>query len=148
MSKQYHLFISHSWRHGEQYDRLIALLKHNEQIVFRDYSVPHQRPILDSPTDDLLFQAIRRKMATCSVVLILGGYYATHSKWINKEIELAKTGFAKPKPIVAIKPLKAKRLSRVVRENATVIVNWRAKSIVKAILALNEDANSVEVVIE
>jgi hypothetical protein len=44
-------------------------------------------------------------------VLIMAGMYSAYSKWINKEIEIAKR---MGKVIIAIKPFGAERISTVV----------------------------------
>ena len=102
--KTYNLFISHSWRYGGQYDRLYSLLRTRRYFAFRDYSVSQYDPIHDAATDAQLRQAIRDQMIPCHVVLILAGVYASYSKWINIEIDLAKRGFQRPKPVIAIWP--------------------------------------------
>ena len=131
--RTYNLFISHSWRYGGQYDRLYSLLRARRYFAFRDYSVPQDDPIHDAATDAQLRQAIRDQMTPCHVVLILAGVYASHSKWINIEIDLAKAGFQRPKPIVAIRPRGNILMSRRVREAADEIANWNTESIVRAI---------------
>ncbi len=75
-------------------------------------------------------------MALCQVVLILAGVYATYSKWINIEIDLATHLFTNPKPIVAIKPWGSQRISSPVSLAADRIVGWNTESIVKAIREL------------
>jgi len=48
--------------------------------------------------------AIKAHMAPCGVVLILAGVYASYSKWIDIEIDLAQDEFTFSKPIIAIAP--------------------------------------------
>lgn len=72
-------------------------------------------------------------MAPSSCILILAGVYSTHSKWINTEIELAKTGFNVPKRIIAIEPWGSERTSAVVKKAADEIVKWQTSSIISAI---------------
>ena len=69
-------------------------------------------------------------------MLILGGVYATYSKWINAEIDLAVEGFLLPKSIIAVRPWGNRVVSRVVRDAADEIVNWNTESIVAAIRRL------------
>ena len=90
--KTYNLFISHSWRYGDQYDRLYSLLRARRYFAFKDYSVSHDDPIHDAATDAQLRRAIRDQMTPCHVVLILAGVYASYNKWIDIEIDLAKKG--------------------------------------------------------
>ena len=132
----YNLFISHSWWYGDQYDRLYSLLRARRYFAFRDYSVPQDDPIHDAATDAQLRRAIRDQMTPCHVVLILAGVYASYSKWINIEIDLAKEGFQRPKPIIAIWPRGNTLISRRVREAADEIANWSTERIVRAIRRL------------
>ena len=129
----YNLFISHSWRYGDQYTRLINLLKANPFFSFRDYSVPANDPIHNAPYVWQLRQAIRNQMAPCSAVIVLAGVYASYSKWIDEEIELAKRGFAHAKPIIAIRPRGNERMSVKVQEAANLIVGWNTNSVIRAI---------------
>ena len=80
-----------------------------------------------------LREAIRKKMAPTSVVLILAGVYATYSKWIDEEINLAEGGFVLPKPIIAIRPRGNKKISTRVNDAADLVVGWNTESIVSAI---------------
>lgn len=134
--KRHHLFISHSWSYSDTYEGLINLLKERRYFNFIDYSVPRNDPIHGAGTDAELGAAIQRKMAPCGVVVILAGVYATYSKWINKEIALAKGAFSRPKPIIAIRPWASKRTSRVVTDAADRIVGWNTESVVRAIREL------------
>ena len=135
--KTHNLFISHSWSYGDDYNRLINLLRQRRYFQFRDYSVPKDDPVHNAGNEAELTAAIRRQMAPCGVILIMAGVYATYSKWINIEIGLAKGGFTNPKPILAIKPRGNTNVSRVVAEAADEIVNWNTESIVAAIRRLD-----------
>ena len=132
----YNLFISHSWRYGDQYARIYRLLRDRSYFAFRDYSVPQNDPVHNAGNATKLRQAIRNQMAPCHVVLILAGVYATYSKWINIEIDLAKKGFTREKPIIAIRPWGSQRISQPVRDAADRIVGWNTESIVAAIREL------------
>ena len=131
--KTYHLFISHSWSYSDTYERLVNLLRQKSYFRFSDYSVPRNDPIHNVGTDAELRAAIKEKMASCSVVLILAGVYATYSKSINMEIDLAEQGFITAKPIIAIEPWGAERTSATVKQAANRIVKWNSDSIVSAI---------------
>ena len=134
--RTFNLFISHSWTYSDQYARLVALLQNRGYFSFRNYSVPRDDPIHSAGTIAELRQAIRQQMAPCSVVLILAGVYATHSRWINEEIDLAKEGFSYPKPIIAIAPWASQRISSTVQVAADTIVRWNTESVVSAIREL------------
>lgn len=125
----YRIFISHSWAYSEAYDKIESFLR-QEGVSFYNHSVPKDDPIHTNGTDKELSEAIEAKVKGCSCVIILAGVYATYSKWINKEIEMAQKY---NKPIIAVQPWGAERTSSVVKEAATVIVGWNAKSVADAV---------------
>ncbi|WP_044783216.1 TIR domain-containing protein [Bacillus thuringiensis] len=133
MSKKHNLFISHSWAYTDAYEKLIKLLEKDEDFSYKNYSVPKDDPIHNASNDKELYDAIKRQMSSSHVVIILAGVYSTYSKWINKEIEIAKVGFSKPKRIIAIEPWASEKTSKVVKDNADIIVKWNSKSLIKAI---------------
>ena len=134
--RTYHLFISHSWSYSNSYDRLVSLLRARSYFKFRNYSVPRDDPIHNAGADAALRRAIKAQMAHSSVVLILAGVYATYSKWIDKEIDLAQSGFYSRKPIVAIEPWGSQKTSVPVKQAADKIVRWNTESVVRAIREL------------
>ena len=69
----------------------------------------------------------------CHVVIVLAGVYATHSKWIDKEIDLALSGFSSSKPILAVRPWGNRAISSRGRGAADRIVGWNTESIVSAV---------------
>lgn len=129
------LFISHSWAYGDAYDRLIDLLDAAPHFRYKDYSVPRNDPVHDAPNVDALYKAIRNQMIFCDVVLIMAGKYATYSKWIDREIQIAKRDFSKP--IVGVRPWASTQVSSVVSNAADRMVSWNTSSIVAAIRALD-----------
>ncbi|PHN85114.1 molecular chaperone Tir [Vibrio splendidus] len=132
MSKTYRLFISHSWSYDKNYNRVIELID-AQDLSYYDHSVPKNDPIHTNGTDKELEAAIEAKVKGTSCVLILAGVYASYSKWINKEIEMAqKYG----KPIIAIEYWGAERTSKVVKDAADKVVKWQGKSIVDAVKEL------------
>ena len=132
MAKTYNLFISHSWNYSDAYDRLCDLLDNAAYFSYKNYSVPKDDPV-HSGTDAELYEAIKRQMASCHVVLVMAGKYSTYSKWIQKEIKIAKKEFAEPKPIVGVKPWGQTQVSSVVADAADEMVGWSTGSIVGAI---------------
>lgn len=134
MSKQHHLFISHSWAYGTNYDKLISLLRERPYFSFSDYSVPKNDPIHSAGTDKELYAAIERKIKPCGVIIILAGVYSTYSKWIQKEINISKQY---GKSILAVEPWASEKTSKVVKDAADKIVKWNTESIVSAIRELN-----------
>jgi hypothetical protein len=127
----YRLFISHSWTYGDAYVKLVKFFNEHPNFKWTDYSVPKNDPIHNKPTEKALYEAIMKQIAPVNCVVILAGVYSTYSNWINKEIEIAKSVY--DKPIVAIEPWASEKTSKIVKDNADVIVKWQSSSIVKAI---------------
>ncbi len=123
----YNVFISHSWSYGSNYSSLVNVLRQSSGFIFKDYSVPKSDPIHNVRNDVQLRQAIRGKMGPCSVVIVLAGVDATYSRWINEEIALAKKGFYKAKPIIAVRPRGNERISQPVRDDE-LEQNWTIHS--------------------
>jgi len=127
----YRIFISHSWTYGDAYEKLVNFFKQHPNFNWTDYSVPKDDPVHNAPNDTALYNAITNQISPVNCVIMLAGVYSTYSKWINKEIEICKEVFNKP--IVAVQPWGAERTSKIVKDNADVIVNWQSASIVEAI---------------
>lgn len=136
MDKTYHLFISHSWAYSDAYNGLIDLLDKDPAFAYTNYSVPKDDPIHTNGTDAELYAAIKEKIAHASVVLILSGVYSSYSKWIDKEITIAKTEFSSAKKIIAIEPWASQKTSIKVKNAADAIVGWNSKSVIDAIKVL------------
>lgn len=132
MSKTHRLFISHSWTYSDAYEKILELIN-NQKLDYYNHSVPKNDPIHNAKDDKELRKAIDAQLKGASCVLILAGVYATYSKWINIEIEIAK---AYGKPIIAIEPWASEKTSKVVKESANKIVKWQGSSIVAAIKEL------------
>lgn len=129
--KSRNLFISHSWSYGDAYEKLVALLDAAPNFQYKNYSVPKDDPVHNAPNVEALYKAIKNQMVFCDVVLIMAGKYATYSKWIQREIQIAKRDYSKP--IVAIRPWANEQVSSVVSEAANRLVGWNTSSIVSAI---------------
>ena len=134
--RTHHLFISHSWTYGSQYKNLVKLLQARSYFRFKNYSVPRDAPIHNARSIAALRAAIQRKMAPTGAVLILAGVYATYSRWIKEEIDLAESGFVQRKPIIAIEPWGSERTSTRVKDAADRVVGWNTESVVRAIREL------------
>ena len=130
--KQYHLFISHSWTHSNHYNSLVNLLNQAPYFQYSNFSIPRNDPV-HSRSDRELSAAIRNQMQSCGILLVLAGVYATYSRWIEKEMNVAESSFSIPKPILAIEPFGNSRVSREVRARADQVVGWNTNSIVAAI---------------
>lgn len=128
----YRLFISHSWKYSDAYDKIINMLAKGE-IQYYNHSVPKDDPIHTNGTNKQLYDAIDAKIKGCSCVIILAGVYSSYSKWINIEIEIAEKY---SKPIIAVEPWASEKTSKVVKDNATKIVGWNYSSVCNSIKEL------------
>ena len=126
----YNLFISHSWTYSDAYEKLVALLDAKQYFNYKNYSVPKNDPIHHAYSDYQLKAAIKAQMQPASCVLILAGVYASYSKWIEIEIELAQQ---MGKKIIAIEPWGSEKTSKTVKNAVDIIVKWNKDSIVDAI---------------
>ncbi len=133
--KSRNLFISHSWAYGDAYEKLVKLLDAAPNFHYKNYSVPKDDPVHNAPNVEALYKAIKNQMVFCDVVLIMAGKYATYSKWIEREIQIAKKDFNKP--IVGIRPWANEQISSVVSNAADRLVGWNTSAIVSAIRELD-----------
>lgn len=129
--KTYRLFISHSWAYGDAYEKLVKFFNEHPHFSWVDYSVPKDDPIHNAPNDKALYEAIKNQMSLANCVVMMAGVYSSYSKWINKEIEIAKTVYSKP--LIAVEPWASEKTSKNVKDNADAIVKWNSASIVNAI---------------
>ena len=129
--KTYRLFISHSWAYGDAYEKLVKFFNEHKNFSWIDYSVPQNDPIHNAPNDKALYGAIKNQMQFVNCVVMLAGVYSSYSKWIQKEIEIAKDVFSKP--LIAVEPWASEKTSKIVKDNADAIVKWQSASIVSAI---------------
>lgn len=136
---QVHVFISHSWSYSGHYDKLAEWIfgqnwyVDNVPLRFCDYSVPRTNPILNASNDRQLREAIYAQIGRSHVVVAPTGMYASHSKWIQKELEGAA---AYGKPVLAVNPWAAERKSAVVGQAAQQTVGWNCQPVINGIWRL------------
>ncbi len=129
--KTYDLFLSHVWRsvHNSEYYRLENLLKQATNFSWRNYSVPEHDP-LGTKTDAELRQALDRQIRPINCFLVVSGMYVYHRKWIQEEIDIARSY---GKPIVGVVPWGQERVPIEVQNIAKEMVSWQTSTIVDAI---------------
>lgn len=135
MGKKYKVFISHSWKYSDAYEKLKKWLDDEPRFEYLNHSVPKDDPIHTNGTDKELYNAIQNKISNCHCVIILAGVYSSYSKWIDKEIQIAKIVYGKP--IIAIQPWGSERTSKLVKDNADRIIGWNKNSLISAIKELS-----------
>ncbi len=131
--RNYYLFISHAWRHNDDYYRLVSLLNSAAYFEYRNYSVPQHDPLIDPNTpvgQARLSALIEQQIRPVQCVLVIAGMYAAHRFWIDKEIAFAQS-FGKP--IVGLVPWGQERVPLSVQSAAVEMVGWNTASIVGAV---------------
>lgn len=130
---KYRIFISHAWKYGDNYNRLVKLLDNAPNFSYINYSAPKEKPLFEEGTpltSKKIADAITNKIKNTQVTLVISGMYVNYKDWIKYEIDESKR---LGKPIIAISPWGAQRMPTYVSENATTIVGWNTSSIVSAI---------------
>ena len=123
------LFISHSWNYDEHYYQLVNWLNEAPNFQWHNYSVPRDDSC-DEVTNKGLTDCILKQMRPAQCIVILAGMYASHSKWIEFEIdEAVRMG----KTIIGVKPWGQERIPQKIQDNATIMVGWNQNSVVDAI---------------
>lgn len=127
----YKLFISHSWKYDEDYRRIIDFLNKANYFRYSNFSRPFDKPLdCFRHTDNELTQRLEQQIAPTQVVLVVSGMYVAYSKWIQKEIDIARYY---NKPIIGIKPWGNINTPMAVSSVANEIVGWQTDSIIEAI---------------
>ena len=124
----YHVFISHAWHYGDQYNTVVDWLEEST-LLFRNYSVPKHDPV-DANNTAKLKSALTEQISHANIVIIIAGMYAAHSDWIDYEIdEAVRMG----KTIIALKPRGNERMPLKAQYLADELVNWSSQSLISAI---------------
>lgn len=124
----YHVFISHAWHYGDQYNRVVDWLEEST-LLFRNYSVPKHDPV-DANNTAKLKSALTEQISHANIVIIIAGMYAAHSYWIDYEIDEAQR---MGKTIIALKPQGNERVPLKVQNSAKELVSWNSQSLINAI---------------
>lgn len=139
------VFISHSWAHSKHYEKLAEWLfdepggwkSNGEPINFIDYSIPQDNPVHNAPNATALQAAIDGEILKSHVVICPMGMYATHSKWIGKEIESARKY---QKKVLGVNPWGQERRSSTVQDNSDMTTGWAKQSVVNSVWQLYHGA--------
>ena len=127
--REYHVFISHSWKYPDPYETVKSWLDNANLFYWKDYSVPFYDPLDVNSVRDLKTK-LRNQISTCSCVVILSGMYVAYSRWIDFEID---TALEMNKPIIGVNPWGQERTPTKVTDNADIVVGWNSSSVVQAI---------------
>lgn len=129
MAKEYKIFISHSWQYTDTLEALRNLL--NERGYF---SATYEESTKDNPinSENESYVKIRlaKKIGDSDIILALAGIYASHSSWMEWELDKA---LELGTPIVGVIPRGQERISSIVSSRSVVDVRWNTESIITAI---------------
>lgn len=132
------VFISHSWAYSGHYEKLAEWLfeepggwnSNGVPVNFVDFSIPQNNPIHNAPNALTLQAAIDGEILKSHVVICPMGMYATHSKWIGKELESAQKY---QKKVLGVNPWAQERKSSVVQASSNMTVGWTKQSVVDGV---------------
>lgn len=129
MAKEYKIFISHSWQYTDTLEALRNLI--NERGYF---SATYEESTRDKPinSDDESYvkRRLAQKISDSDIILALAGVYASHSSWMEWELDKA---IELGTPIVGVIPRGQERISTVVSSRSVADVRWNTESIIAAI---------------
>jgi len=129
MSKDYKVFISHSWSYTEDLEALQKLL--NDRGYFNvEFLEASKKTPINSDNAPYVKSVLKSRIVQSDIVLALAGIYASQSDWMIWELETAKENKI---PIVGIIPRGQERISAEVFSRSIVDVKWNTESIVNAI---------------
>lgn len=129
MARNYKVFISHSWTHVEDLKSLRKLLEARGYFNVEFEEATPDEPI-NSENAEYIKSMLREKIKGADIILGIAGIYASHSEWIEWELDFA---IRKEIPIVGVIPRGKERVSTIVKERAEDVVKWNTESIVSAI---------------
>ena len=132
----YRLFISHAWKYGDDYNRLINLLNNANWFEYSNYSAPSEKPLFPPgtpKTNSQIRTMITNKIKPAQIVIVISGMYGAYSDWMQYEIdEAVRMG----KPILGVYPYGQTYAPTAVTRVADEMVRWNTDSIVGAIRRL------------
>lgn len=130
--REYRLFISHAWDYHDDYKRMVNLLENAPNFNWSNYSVPKHDPAHGNSTSALKAQLINQ-MKFAKVIIVLAGVYASHSDWIQFEMDKANEW---DRPVLGVRRWGSQRMSTAVRDASDEVVGWNTPSIVSAVRRL------------
>ena len=129
MARIYSVFISHSWDHVDDLKNLRSFLRERGyfHVEFNEVS-PDERIKSENPA--YIRRRLKEKIANSDIVLGIAGVYASHSDWMEWELD---TALEENVPIVGVIPRGQERISKSVTDRSVEDVHWNTESIVKVI---------------
>ncbi|AQS39964.1 TIR-like domain-containing protein (DUF1863) [Shewanella psychrophila] len=129
MATNHTIFISHSWDHTDDLDNLRRLLNDRGYFNVEFKEVSRYEPI-NSDNAAYIKTKLREKIQSSGIVIGLAGIYASHSPWMEWELDYALSINV---PVIGVIPWGRTRSSNTVTDRSIEDVNWNTESIVGAI---------------
>jgi hypothetical protein len=131
MARNYNVFISHSWSHHSDLEALRNLI--NLRAYFHaSYSEVSRDEPINSLNASYIKTRLKEKLQSSDVIIALAGIYASHSEWMEWELDTAQ---ALGKKIIGLVPRGNERVSTMVSSRSSSIIRWNTESIITAIRA-------------
>lgn len=131
MAKEYKIFISHSWQYSDTLEALRNLINARGYFSATYEESTRDKPI-NSDDESYVKRRLSQKIGNSDVILALAGVYASHSSWMQWELDKAiELGI----PIIGVIPRGQDRISTIVSSRSVVDIKWNTESIVSAIRA-------------
>jgi hypothetical protein len=131
MAKEYKIFISHSWQYTGTLEALRNLINARGYFSATYEESTRDKPI-NSDDEGYVKRRLTQKIANSDVILALAGVYASHSSWMQWELDKAiELGI----PVIGVIPRGQDRVSTIVSTRSVVDIKWNTESIVSAIRA-------------
>ena len=129
MAKEYKIFISHSWQYTNTLEVLRNLI--DERGYFNStYEESTKDKPVNSDDESYVKRMLAQKIGNSNVILTLAGVYASHSSWMQWELDKA---IGLGVPIIGVIPRGQERISAIVSSRSVVDIKWNTESIVSAI---------------
>lgn len=129
MAKTYSLFISHSWDHNDILQNLKSLLNSRGYFPAEYTQIEKDCPI-NSEQARVVKANITKRLEQSDVVLAIAGIFASHSDWMQWEMDKAKELGLN---VIGVVPRGQEHISQEVYKRSVIDVRWNADSIVDAI---------------
>ena len=129
MAKTYQVFISHSWDHNKVLQDLKDLIDGRGYFPAEYTQIEKTCPI-NSDLAWVIKANITKRLENSDIVLAIAGLFASHSEWMQWEMDKAKELGLK---IIGVVPRGQEHISQEVLFRSVVDVRWNADSIVEAI---------------
>jgi len=131
MAKEYKIFISHSWQYSDTLEALRNLINARGYFSATYEESTKENPI-NSEDESYVKRRLAQKIGNSDIILALAGVYASHSSWMQWELDKAiELGI----PIVGVIPRGQEKISTIVSSRSIVDVRWNTESIIAAIRA-------------